>query len=132
MARFILMSGKDHFGLKKTGTRQVIKAGDEFEAVSEKHAEFCRKYPDRYQEVKGGFARPVSNTLPAPVKPVPIKKVETKSAEPETVEIDVDNLDKMDLRELLVLCRKAGIDTKGAVRKEDIVKAIKAEVNKGE
>lgn len=124
MARFILLAGKEFSGKQKNGNRKILRAGDEFEANSEKHAEFCRKYKDRYQEIIGpSFMRPVSNSLPAPV----LKKAESK--ETETIEIDVDNLDKMDLRELLVLCRKAGIDTKGAVRKDDIVKAIKTAVS---
>lgn len=124
MARFILLAGKEYTGKNKDGTRQIVRAGEEFEANSEKHAEFCRKYKDRYQEITGPmFARPMTNSLPAPN----VKKAQPK--EPETVEIDVDNLDKMDLRELLVLCKQAGIDTKGLVRKDDIVKKIKAAIS---
>lgn len=126
MARFILLAGKEYFGRQKDGTRKVVKAGEEFETISEKHAEFCRKYKDRYQEITGPmFARPMTNTLPAPVKRNPEKEVPT---EVEEIEVDLDKIEKMDLRELLVFCRKAGIDVKGSVRRDDIIKAIKAEV----
>jgi hypothetical protein len=116
MAKFLLKAGKEYVGNAADGTRKLVKAGEILETTTKRQEEFCRKYPDRYQEVR-------SNAYPVPPKAAPAPKNEVQDT--ETVEIDIDKLEKMDTRQLLTFARENSIDIKGAVKREDILKKIK-------
>lgn len=113
-ARFLLQSGKHHRGNGAEGTRQTIIPGQVFEVASEKEAEFCRKYPDRYTELKSE-EYPVIKALITPA---------TKK-EPEVIEIDMDRLAGMSVQQLQNFCTQNGINIKDAKTKDDLIKAIR-------
>lgn len=120
-AKFLLMSGKHHRGIGMRGTRQTIEPGQVFVAISEKEAEFCRKYPDRYQEVRSE-AIPVVRTS---------VKTNDKDDNAETVEIDLNDLMKMTTIQLMNFAKQNGIELKGANNKETIIKAIREAAEQG-
>lgn len=113
-AKFLLMAGKHHRGSQQAGTRVTVEPGQVFEAMNENEAIYCRKYPDRYQEVR------------SEVYPVVKARVSTVgAAEPEIIEIDMENLARMNIIQLLNFTKQNGIDTKGAKDKDSILKAIR-------
>lgn len=111
----MLLAGKHHRGIGMKGTRQTIEAGQIFIASSDKEAAFCRKYPDRYQEVR---------SEEYPVVKANVTPVGANST--ETIEIDMEALAKMSVIQLLNFAKQNDIDLKGATNKDGILKAIRA------
>lgn len=117
----MLLAGRHARGHQDTNNLITIMPGEIFETISEKEADFCRKYPDRYQEVRSEVYPPIR----AAVKPV------TPSAPEETVVVNLEELAKMNVMQLLSFCRQNGIDLKGATSKDKILEAIKNAASEG-
>lgn len=113
-AKFLLMAGKHHRGSIINGTLVTVEPGQVFECISEKEAEFCRKYPDRYQEVRSEVYPTVKATVATVGKP-----------ESEVIEIDMENLARMNFFQLMNFAKQNGIDIKDAKDKDAILKAIR-------
>jgi hypothetical protein len=139
MPRFVLLSGRYHHGKQKYGTRITVKPGEAFDTYTERQTQYCRKYPEMFQEVAGVL--PVFKGKVVPITPsdkVPVvanmpeipevsdAEVQQEGIEEvETVTVDMEQLKKMNMRDLLMFARENGISVKGT-KKDEIIKDIEA------
>lgn len=131
MARFVLRAGKLHRGRQKDYNRVTINPGEAFETVSEKETEFCRKYPENFQEVAGPlpqFAGTMVNSNGVRIDTVTNDPVNPAVVNGDTVEVDMKKLESMNMRDLLLFCRTNGITTRG-LNKSEVLKDIDTYIN---